>query len=154
MSIGGEILTALQSRLQTITTGAGYGNTIKGVRLNTSEPTLNASVIDLPLIEIITEGETYEHNASSSYWATTTVILYLVAEKAYTDVQMENLMTDIRKALFGGSANASGNTGVTLGGKVSSMHLVDAVSDLNMIESNRVYMIRIRLRSHRTTYSD
>ncbi|WP_460986766.1 hypothetical protein, partial [Staphylococcus aureus] len=77
----------------------------------------------------------------SSYWANTLVILYLVAEKTWTDVQLEDLLADVRKCLFGGSSSASGNTGVTLGGKVSSIHLVDAVSDLNMIESNRVYLM-------------
>lgn len=154
MSIGGDILTALKARLETIAATAGYTNTLRLVRLNTSEATLNAPSLDLPLIEIIQESEQYEHNASSSYWANTLVILYLVTEKSWTDVQLEDLLSDVRKCLFGGSSSASGNTGVTLGGKVSSIHLVDTVSDLNMIESNRVYLMRIRLRSHRTTYSD
>lgn len=154
MTRAGDILTALKTRLETITATNGYGTTVRSVSLDNSQPTLQVAEVDLPLIEIMNEEERYEHGASSSYWANTTVVLYLVAPKPWTDVQMEQFLTDIRKALYGGSANATGNTGVTLGGTVQGIELLGAVSDLNMIDSNRVYMLRIRLRSHRTTYSD
>lgn len=152
-SIGAQILTALQARLQTIKTTAGYANTLKSVRLNTSEPTLSTSEMDLPLLEIIEDGETYDHDMGTSYWAEQVIILYLVAPKAWTDSQMQDLLTDVRKCLFGGTADASGNTGMTLGGLLSGgMRLIDATADLNMISSNRVYMMRVRLRSQRTTF--
>lgn len=154
MSIGAEILSALKTRLEGIRTSNSYGLTVKSVKVNTSSPTLNISAMECPLIEIVDEGEEYEHNASSSYWANINILLYLVAEKSWTDSQMQDFMSNIRKALFGGSASATGNTGVTLGGKVSGIWLVGAAADLNMIDTNRVYIMRIRLRSHRTTYSD
>ncbi len=154
MSIGGTILTALQARLETITTAAGYTNNVKSVHLNYSEPTLNTSAVDLPLIEIINDSETYEHNAGSSYWADTVVSLYIVAEKSFTDIQMEDLLSDIRKALYGGTSDATGNSGMRLGGAVDSLHLLDTHTDLNMIETNRAWLMRIKLRTHRTTYRD
>lgn len=152
--IAADILEALKARLETIKTAAGYVTNVRKVSLDSSEPTLSKAAMDLPIIEIWDEIEEYEHGASSSYWANQTVILYLVAEKSWTDRKMQQFQTDVRKCLFGGSANANGNTGVTLGGKVSKIELVDSRSDLNMIDSCRVYMMRIKLRSHRTTFSD
>lgn len=154
MSIGADILTALKARLDTIKVANGYDLTIKSVSVNSSAPTLSVAALSLPLVEIVDEGDDYEHQASSSYWANTNILLYLVAQKSWTDAQMQDFMSNIRRAIYGGSASASGNTGVTLGSKVSGIWLVGAASDLNMVESNRVYIMRIRLRSHRTTYSD
>lgn len=154
MTIGGDILLALKARLQTIRTANGYGTDVKEVRLDFATPTLNTAETDLPLIEIHDEAEEYEHGASSGYWANTMTVLYMVAPKAWTDVMMQQFLTDVRKALYGGSSNATGNTGITLGGKVSKIELLAAIGDLNMIESNRIYMLRIMLRSHRTTFSD
>jgi hypothetical protein len=153
-SIGAQILSALKTRLETIQTSAGYDVSIKQVRVNESFPTLSAPAMDLPAIEIHDDFEEYQHQASSSYIALTNVLLYLVAEKSSSDASMQDFMSSVRKALFGASANASGNTGVTLGGTVIDLELVGAASDMNMIESNRVYIMRIRLRSHRRTYSD
>ena len=154
-SIGAEILTALKARLETITTAAGYGSTVKKVYLDRIGPASAESAIDLPCIQIMQDHEDYQHNgASSTYQADQFIVLFLVAEKQWSDAQMEDFMRDVRKCLYGGAADASGNTGITLGGKVSGIWLVGAVADLNMIDSNRVYQLTVKLRSTRTTYRD
>ena len=153
-SIGAQILLALQAQLKTIKVAAGYLNDLKDVVMDQRPPSLNTSVVDLPQIQIMQESEKYQHNLGSSYWSFTDILLYLVAEKAWTDAMMEDLKKDVRTCLFGGSASASGNTGITLGGLLQKIELVDSVADLNMIESNRIYLLRIRLHSHRTTYRD
>lgn len=149
-----DILTALQTRLRTIKTAAGYLNDVKQVVMDSSMINLQVAERDLPLIEIINGPETYQHQVGSSYWATTEVILQITAPKAYTDGKMERILRDVRRCLFGGTSNGSGNTGMTLGGLVQNLELVDCQPDLNLIQSNRIYMLRIRLKSHRTTYKD
>lgn len=151
---GGDILEALEQRLKLIKQSAGYDNTIKHVRLNDSEPTLNTAEQDLPLIEIFDEGDDYEHGSGSSLWAFVTITLYIVAPKAYTDKQMQSILADVRRNLFGGTSDATGNLGITLGGKIAGMELINSKSDMNMIASNRVYLLRFRMRDHRTTYRD
>lgn len=151
-STGGNVLSALKARLLTIQETAGYSVSIKSVILDASVPTLNLPAMDLPAIEIMNLAESYDHSASAHYVASMDVILSMIAEKAWTDSQMEDFKRDVIRALYGGASDASGNTGVTLGGTVAGIELVDAQGDLNMIESNRVYLLRVRLRSHRTTY--
>lgn len=154
MSIGADILTALKERLDTVKIANGYDLDIATVRLDKSEPTLNTPSNELPLVEIINESEKYIHGASSLYECVTSVILYMVAEKAWTDSQMEDFKSNIRRALFGGAPHAGANNGVTLNGKVTRIALVDSKSDLNMIDANRIYLMTITLHSHRRTYED
>lgn len=152
-SRGRLILEALAAQLATISTSIGYSTTVRRIISSFGEMTLNTPEVDLPLIEIVNEEENYEHEASASYWANMTVILFLVAPKIWTDGQMEDFKSDIIKCLFGGSANASGNTGITLGGVVQSIHLINSRGDLNLIESNRTYVLRIRMTSQRRSYT-
>lgn len=154
MSVGADILAALVTRLQTVTETAGYSTTIKTVLLNNSQPTLIAGEADLPLVEVKDDTEVYEHEAASSYWANTIVLLYLVAPGSWSDARMQDWMSDIRRAIFGRGPTASGDTGLPLHPRVSTVRLLDACSDLNLVSSNRAYIMRLHLRSLRITYRD
>lgn len=154
MSIGADILAALAARIATVTTAGGYAKTVKRVLVNNSQPTLTLSEADLPLVEVKDDAEVYEHEASSTYWANTLVCLFLVGPSSWSDGDFQDLMADIRRAIFGGGAAASGNTGLPLHARASLVELVDAASDLNMLSSNRTYLMRLRIRSLRTTYRD
>ncbi len=153
-SLGGQIFTAIRTRLETIQTSNGYLNDVKKVVTGRARMTLDMPEPDLPYIEVLKDSDNYDHNAGSSYWEDRVLVIFMVAPREWEDVQMEDLMQDVRQCLFGGSANATGNTGMTLSGLVQSMHLIDSHSDLGLIESNRIFSMRIRLRSHRTTYRD
>lgn len=150
----GDALEALRTRLLTIKETAGYGISVKTVRVNEAQPTLNVAEKELPLIEIVDEAETYDHSGSSTYIAKMGVVLYAVAPKGWTDFQMQRFLADMRRAIYGGTADASGNTGITLGGKVEKILLLNSAGDLNMLDSCRVYMLRIQLHQQRTTYRD
>lgn len=155
MSSRGRLaIEALRDQLLTISETAGYSVTVRRVIYSLAEMTMNTPEADLPLIEIISEEEVAEHlQASSSYLSQMTIILLLVAPKDWTDGRMEDFKSDIMKCLFGGSANASGNTGVTLGGAVQSIHYLNCRSDLNLVDANRTYFFRIRLDSLKRTYT-
>lgn len=148
-----QAFEALATQLATITVSAGYRQTVRTILTDFSKLNLNVAESDLPLIEIVDDMTTYQHMASASFWAEMNVILFVVAPKAWTDGQMEDLISDIMKCLFGGSSNASGNTGITLGGVVQSIHLVDSRGDLNLIESNRTYIFKIMMKQLRKTYT-
>jgi len=154
MSKNAEIFTALRARLETIQTSAGYTNDVKAVVTGRSRMTLNMPEAELPFVEVLKDSETFDHGASASYWSELLLVIFMVAPREWEDTQMEDLLEDVRKCLFGGSASANGNTGITLGGLIAGMHLVDSHSDLGLIESNRIFSMRIRLRSHRVTYRD
>lgn len=154
MSVGADILAALQTRLSGISTGAGYATDVKSVIINNSQMGMATGETDLPLIEIKDDVEVYEHEASSSYWANTFMLLFLVGPAGWPDSSFQNLMADVRKALFGAGPSATGNTGLPLTPRCNSIELVDAASDLNLVNSNRMYLMRIRVRSHRITYRD
>lgn len=151
-SIGRLAIEALATRLRTLTLANGYDHDMKRVITDSSEMGINLPETDLPTVEIVNDITPYEHMASSSYWAEQHVILFIVAPKSWTDGQMEDLLADIKKCLYGGSASASGNTGITLDGAVQSIHLVQSAGDLNLIEANRTYVLKIILKTLRITY--
>jgi hypothetical protein len=153
-SRGRLIIEALKDQLATISTTIGYSVTVRRIIYSIAEMTLNTPETDLPLIEIVSEEDSYNHEgASASYWSELTVILFLVAPKEWTDGMMEDFKSDIIKCLFGGSANATGNSGITLGGVVQSINLLNCRGDLNLVEANRTYVMRLRLTSLRKTYT-
>lgn len=153
-SRGAKILEALEARLKTLTSANGYLTNVRTVRGTKSEMDISTASRDLPSIEIINNDETYNHLASAMYESQQSVILLLVAEKSWTDQQMEDFKSDIRKCLFGGSSSASGNTGVTLGGVCTSLYLVSSKSDLNLVDANRIYTLTIAVHDNRITYRD
>lgn len=154
MSKAGDILLALQSRLQTLREDQGYAHTLVSVNLTKATLALNKPDYDCPYIDILNNDERYKHGASGHYETLTSVLLFVVMPKEWDDVQIENLKTDIRKCLYGGAPDASGNTGSTLGGKVSRIELVGCKGDLNMVDSARVAVIELSLSDHRVTYRD
>ncbi len=151
MSVGADLLLAIKARIESIRTTAGYNHTVKTVLLNNSQPTMRTSEADLPLVEIKDDAERYEHAASANYFANTVVCFFLVGPREWTDGQFQDLMSDVRRCIYGNGAAASGNTGLPISG-VQSVELVDAASDLNMVGSNRTYMMRMLFRSSRITY--
>lgn len=147
-------IESLKTRLLTIKESASYSATVKEVEIDGSEMMMNVGEARLPRIEIFDDQEDYNHEVGVSYWSRLNLILFIGAPKSWTNTQMHNLCQDIRKAMFGGTSDATGNTGIPLDQKTRGIELVSLNGDLNMIETNRIYVMRICLVGHRVTYSD
>lgn len=152
MSNGSDILTALKSRLQSITTTNGYGRTIKSVRLSRSGMDLDIPPQDCPLIEIYQESADVESGASAHIIVTYTILLLLIDKKDQTDEAMEDFQADIKAAIYGDSPSASGNTGITLGGKAVKCQWIATDYDLNLIQANRRMVMTWQITSSQSTY--
>lgn len=153
-SKGSLILTALKTRLESITLAHGYRVDIKEVKLNTIDINMNYPSSDLPKIAILNDKARNEQAVSAQYVNNMNVWLQLVAEPEWTDLQMEDFKSDIRQALFGDSPSASGNTGITLGGKITRIDMGEEINDLHMLKVNRVSAMQFTLVSHRISYRD
>lgn len=152
MSKGSEILSALKSRLESITTTNGYGRTIKKVRLSKSGMDLDIPPQDCPLIEIYQESAKVDSGASAHMLVTYTILLLLIDKKDQTDEEMENFQADVRAAIYGDSPSASGNSGITLGGKAVKCQWMGSDYDLNLIEANRRCLMTWTIVSNQVTY--
>jgi len=152
MSVGSDILTALKTRLESITVAHGYGRTVKTVRLSRSGMDLDIPVQDCPLIEIYQEGAMPEHGAGAHILVTYTILLLLIDKKDQTDNEMENFQAEVRAAIYGDSPTASGNTGITLGGKAVKCQWMGTDYDLNLIDANRRCVMTWQIVSSQSTY--
>lgn len=152
MSSGSDILTALKSRLESISIAHGYTRNIKKVRLSRSGMDLDIPVQDCPLIEIYQESATVESGASSHIMVTYTILLLLIDKKDQTDEQMEDFQAEVRAAIYGNSPLASGNSGITLNGKAVKCQWIATDYDLNLIQANRRCVMTWKILSSQSTY--
>lgn len=152
MSKGSEILAALKTRLESITVANGYGRTVKKVRLSKSGMDLDIPTQDCPLIEIYQENANVESGASAHILVTYTILLLLIDKKDQTDEQMEDFQAEVRAAIYGNSPTASGNSGITLGGKAVKCQWMATDYDLNLIEANRRCVMTWTIVSSQSTY--
>jgi len=152
MSRGKDILVALQTRLQKITTANAYGRDVKQVRLSRSGMDLDIPPQDCPLIEIYQDALKTEHGASSHLKIELTILLLLVAAKDATDEDMEDFQADVRAVLYADSPTGFGNNGITLGGLITKIQWEGTIYDLNLIEANRRCVMEWTITSHQTTY--
>jgi hypothetical protein len=152
MSIGATALSALKARLEKITNANGYAVDVKTVRLNRSAMDLDVPDQECPLIDIIQDGTTPEHGASSHIKDETDFILLLVHGKDVDDLVMEDFVADVRACLYADNPNGTGNTGINLGGTVTKMQWKGLVYDLNMIAANRRYAMTWTMIKHYSTY--
>jgi hypothetical protein len=152
MSQGADILTALKSRLQSITVANSYGRTIKNVRLSRSGMDLDIPPQDCPIIEIYQESADVESGASAHIIVTYTILLLLIDRKDQTDEGMEDFQADVKAAIYGAGPAASGNTGITLGGKAVKCQWVGSDYDLNLIQANRRTVMTWQITSSQSTY--
>ena len=148
------ILDALKTRLLTIKKAAGYACDLQDVSIGSSGPGLDKAQDACPYIDVIQDVESYKHGASGHYECKSDMLLFTVMPKNWDDGDVAALKRDIRKALFGGTSDATGNTGSTLGGTVTRIELVNCKSDLNMVQANRVIVVEISVYDHRVTYRD
>lgn len=152
MSRGSDILTALKTRLEKITVANGYGRTVKNVRLSKSAMDLDIPPPDCPVIEIYQEESIPEHGASGHWSVNLQIMLLLIDVKDATDLDMEDFLADVRACLYADDPNGSGNSGITLGGVVTSVKLGRTLYDLNLIEANRRCVMEWTIRSSGSTY--
>ena len=152
MSKGSDILTALKARLEKITVTNGYGRTIKKVRLSKSGMDLDIPPQDCPLIEIFQESSTVESGVGAHLMVTYTILLLLIDRKDQTDEGIEDFIADVRAVIYGDSPTASGNSGITLGGKAVKCQWLGTDYDLNLIQANRRSVMTWTITVSQSTY--
>ena len=140
MSKGGDVLLAVQARLQQITTANGYPITIKDVMIGKGQLTLNLPQEKCPSIEIIQGPENYEHQ-NSNIVITNAFVLRLIDKKTKTDIEMEDFKSCVIRALFGNAYAGTGNSALNYAGKIIAPRVVRCESDYNMVDANRIYAL-------------
>jgi hypothetical protein len=141
MSKGGDVLLAVQARLQKITLANGFPIGVKDVIIAKGQLTLNLPEAKCPLIEIIQGPENYDHQGAGQVEVSSAFILRLVNKKSSTDLDMETFKACVIRAIMGDSYTASGNSNLNFGGKIAAPKLVRCDSDYNMVDANRIYAI-------------
>ena len=152
MSRGAEILQALKARLESVSVSNGYTRTVKKVRLSKSGMDFDIPPQDCPQVEIYQESATVESGAGAHVLVTYTILLLLIDKKDQTDEGMEDFQSEVRAAIYGGGPTASGNTGITLGGKAVKCQWMATDYDLNMVEANRRCVMTWTIVQSQSTY--
>lgn len=146
-----KILNALKTRLQSITTTAGYPLTVKKVELNAGDILMNTNSLSLPYIEIINgDNKIEEHNVGGNVRGSLNITLRIVQAKSTSDALMSDFESAVIRCLFGntylGSPTASAsrlNNGTR--DLLTHMRYTSTFTDLNMINANRIWDINLAL---------
>ena len=144
----------LQKRLETIKISKGYPLDVLTVKLS-PDMSLRYNAFQLPLIEIILGDEEYEQKAGGNLVCFQEVILRLVAKKTFTDDDMANFKSAVIRCIFCDSYLNQGNAGSQNFGNDSNIlqpKLMACVSDLNMIEANRIWNLLFKFQYITHTY--
>lgn len=145
-----EILHALGDRLRTITTGNGYDLTVNKVFGDDDEadgkiPMAMDLYEELPAILMIDADDkiSTQHHCVDGQW---NIELQLVASGDRPDSFMLNFVRAVYKAVFADSSTAHRNDAFRgMHPSVYDVKPLDIQSDLNMIETNRVYFLTLSL---------
>jgi hypothetical protein len=143
------ILLALKERMLNIKEANGYPVTIKTV---TFEPKMSMNYNNnlLPLIEIINGDENYKINSGGTIEVDSEFIFRLVCKKSTTDDEMSVIKGCLMRCLFSNSYNNKINGAIYLPYNGQNLILnsipLQTVTDLNMLEANRIWNLIYNIR--------
>jgi len=147
------LLEDLKKRLETIKEANNYPLTIKKVSY---VPAIDIEYIshELPLIEIILGDEEYLQKAQGNLECTQEMILRLVASKHFSDDEMLKFKSAVIRCIFSNSYSNQGNSGSQAFGTSDILQpkLVACVSDLNMLNANRIWNLVFKFKYVTHTY--
>lgn len=137
-----EIQTALVDRLKTIKTNVGYAHSIVAVYEDEAPLGLSLAEFEVPAIIVMSgdDDPKMEQQCLKGSWH----FELQIWNKKVTDEIMLEIVRDVYKAIFANSATAKNNKGVrSLHSAVNGITPLPIMSDLNMIEANRCYVVNI-----------
>jgi hypothetical protein len=144
-----NFLLALKERLEKMTTSNGYPFSVKKVFLNDLKRlSIDIPAMECPSIEIIQDNELFEHK-HQTLDVSSSIFLRLVHNSKATDEDMEVFKSMVIRCLYKDSPLEGLGTPLSplleREGKFTntSLSLKECVSDLGMIEANRVYALSL-----------
>lgn len=153
MSIRDEILTNLKSRLDTIKTAVGYSTNVFKIFKDQIPMGMSLEPHELPAVLLIPGMTKIDPKPSNRINCEWTVYLQLI-DGAVSDAAMMNFVTDIGKAIFAGNATADRQDDYrTIHPSIYKFDIVAIEPDLNMIDSNRFFIVELNIK-FTTKYND
>jgi len=152
MSVKVQILQALATRLESITTANAYTTGVKKVYYDKIPMGMELNDFQLPaifILETVDNLET-EHPVLKGAWE---ISLQLWHKGNLADSIMNQFVRDVFKAIYANSPTAEINDAFRIHPKVVELKPVSIVPDLNMIEANRIYEVNFSIR-YRTKLFD
>jgi hypothetical protein len=139
-SLKANILEALANRLKTITTANHYTTNVVNVYYDKIPMGIELNNYQLPAIFIISKGDILEtkQNTLEGNWE---LGLQLWHTGKMGDFVMDQFTRDVYKAIYANSPTAQTNDSFRIHPQVVELKPVSIISDLNMIEANRVYEV-------------
>ena len=153
-----EFLIALRDRLLSIKESNDYPFSVQKVFLNDLKRlSINTPSMDCPAIEIIQDKEEYaiKHQNMTIY---SDIFLRLVHKENTSDEFMEEFKSMVFRCLYKDSPEVGRGTPLSpllaKDGKFTNtvIRLKECVSDLGMIEANRVYVVHFIAEYHISIY--
>ena len=153
MSMRDEILANLKTRLDSITTAAGYATNLFRVFKDQIPMGMSLEPHELPAILLIPGMTKIDPKPSNRINCEWTVYLQLI-DGAVSDSAMMNFVTDVGKAIFAGNATADRQDEYrTIHPSIYKLDIVAIEPDLNMIDSNRFFIVELNIK-FTTKYND
>jgi len=149
-------IKALIQRLETIRTENGYPLSIKKV---SSKPEMSTTYnkMYLPMLEVILGDTQFKSKLGGNLEIETEIIVRIVAEPSKDDAYMELLQSCVFRCNFANSYTQNNNNGATLifdnKHTVKSVIPLAVVTDLNLIESNRIWNVVFSINRNSHTYN-
>lgn len=140
-----QIMDALAAKLATVTAGNGYDTDVQKVFHNEIPMGLQLDNHELPAVFVIGGDDTVDHKLQwvDGNWEIEVQLLH----KDVTDSVMHNFVRDIAKAVFAGSATGTSSSAWrSLHPSITYIHILDVEEDLNMIEANRFFIVKLMLK--------
>ncbi len=151
-SDGSLILTALKTRLETITVSSGYPLTVKTVSLNTGNILIDIAPTKLPYIEIINgDNKIIERYPGGMIKGSQDITLRICKQKSATDGDMSDFESAVIRCLFGNTYDptASNPSACRLNDGtrdlITYIEYISSFTDINLINSNRIWDLNFAL---------
>lgn len=139
------IQEALKTRLETITSANGYTTSVSNVYSDEIPMGLDLDESEMPAIFLIGMGCPFRRE-TQWYFGDWKFELQLVHD-VEPDSTMLQFIRDVAKAIFADSPTAQRKDGFrSLHPAVYDVELHEKISDLNMIEANRIYIMELIVR--------
>jgi hypothetical protein len=143
MSIRSDILTALASRLASITSVNGYSTNVKNVYYDKIPMGLILNSYQLPVIFVLDalDSLSLAHKVMSGIW---NIKLQLWHEQI-SDSIMQTFVRDVFKAIYANNSTAQIEDAFRIHSSVYEILPLNIRGDLNMIEGNRIYELNFEI---------
>lgn len=137
-----DIQKSIVNRLKTIKTSAGYAHSVEEVYVDDTPMGLDFDEFELPAIIVVSGDDTPE--MKQKCWHGNWHLEIQIWNTKVTDEVMLEIVRDVYKAIFADSPTAQRNGAFrSLHPSIYKIRPLPIMSDLNMIESNRCYIVNL-----------